>query len=149
MYKETCLRCDGKGELWQFKHVLGGRCFKCNGDGFVLLKHKRKLKPPVRQLTEEEIAIIEANNARYYAELDLAEEMAADVRFDHAFKIIEALVDKKGDFVKAIMRDIVYEGGFPRGKGADIVVRIMGEHMGEEAAKTEFERVEKLLKRNK
>jgi len=25
----------------------------------------------------------------------------------------------------------------------------MGEHMGEEAAKTEFERVEKLLKRNK
>jgi len=115
----------------------------------VLLKHKRKLKPPVRQLTEEEIAIIEANNARYYAELDLAEEMAADVRFDHAFKIIEALVDKKGDFVKAIMRDIVYEGGFPRGKGADIVVRIMGEHMGEEAAKTEFERVEKLLKRNK
>lgn len=28
-----CSRCDGKGEIRAFGHVLGGVCFKCGGCG--------------------------------------------------------------------------------------------------------------------
>ena len=34
-----CKKCCGTGEV-QYKHVLGGRCFKCNGTGKVV-KTKR------------------------------------------------------------------------------------------------------------
>lgn len=29
----ACTRCDGKGVVWGFSHIEGGRCFACNGAG--------------------------------------------------------------------------------------------------------------------
>tara|TARA_R110002051_G_scaffold4866_3_gene26857 strand:- start:522 stop:1004 length:483 start_codon:yes stop_codon:yes gene_type:complete len=150
MHKYECLRCDGKGKLWEFTHVLGGVCFKCNGSGSVLLKNKRRVKPPVVAAlpTEEELAAIaleESKRAERAKAEEIAEEMAKDLRFDHAYYIIDALVVKKGDFVKSIMRELVEEGRFPKGKAADIVVEIMGKHMGEEAGKAEFEKAKALF----
>lgn len=31
-----CARCSGRGVLRQYKHVAGGVCFNCNGEGFRL-----------------------------------------------------------------------------------------------------------------
>ena len=31
-----CARCSGRGLLRQYKHVAGGVCFNCNGEGFRL-----------------------------------------------------------------------------------------------------------------
>lgn len=30
-----CPRCGGGGYFPQYKHVDGGRCFRCNGTGFI------------------------------------------------------------------------------------------------------------------
>ena len=152
MYKYECLRCGGEGNLWQYTHVLGGTCFKCNGSGSVLLKNKRRVKPLVvaEPPTKEEVAALaleESKRAEREKAEKVAEEMAKDIRFDHAYYIIEALVDKKGNFVKSIMRDIVEEGRFPKGKAAEIVVDIMSKHMGAEAANAEFNKAKELLTR--
>lgn len=37
----TCPRCDGHGWFRQFKHVDGGRCFRCNGTGRAIRKVAR------------------------------------------------------------------------------------------------------------
>jgi hypothetical protein len=41
MIKVECPRClNGKGFISAFKHVQGGVCFKCKGQGFVTCKTK-------------------------------------------------------------------------------------------------------------
>lgn len=42
-----CTRCDGKGWIPGYGHVLGGVCFKCGGTGW----QKRKPAAPTRRWT--------------------------------------------------------------------------------------------------
>lgn len=45
MFKATCSRCGGEGKLWNHLAVQGGVCFKCNGNGFTMVKtDPKKLK---------------------------------------------------------------------------------------------------------
>ena len=30
-----CKKCNGKGRIHAYKHVHGGMCFRCNGDGYM------------------------------------------------------------------------------------------------------------------
>lgn len=32
MDMQTCPRCNGKGKLPHYSHVMGGQCFKCKGE---------------------------------------------------------------------------------------------------------------------
>ena len=42
---QTCTRCEGKGHISFYKHVLGGTCFKCGGSGTQKVTRKREAKP--------------------------------------------------------------------------------------------------------
>lgn len=42
MFKQKCDRCGGAGKLTCFEHVDGGKCYKCAGAGFVLVKTNPK-----------------------------------------------------------------------------------------------------------
>lgn len=39
-----CPRCDGRGILQEFSHILNGRCFLCGGDKVINLKTKYSKK---------------------------------------------------------------------------------------------------------
>ena len=47
---KNCPRCGGRGHISEFKHVQGGTCFKCGGQGYningvieIILKRKEEL----------------------------------------------------------------------------------------------------------
>jgi len=42
MAKFNCIKCDGKGIIKAFSHVVGGTCFACNGTGKVEQKNAPK-----------------------------------------------------------------------------------------------------------
>lgn len=33
--RQPCPRCAGAGNIFAFKHVAGGVCFACNGEGYM------------------------------------------------------------------------------------------------------------------
>lgn len=34
--KVTCPKCQGKKQLGQYRHFKHGKCFSCNGKGFIV-----------------------------------------------------------------------------------------------------------------
>lgn len=45
----SCDRCGGRGDIQEYKHILGGMCFKCNGKGYThngifIITHERVMK---------------------------------------------------------------------------------------------------------
>lgn len=34
----TCVKCDGRGHIGAFSHIVGGRCFMCAGSGKIEIK---------------------------------------------------------------------------------------------------------------
>ena len=40
MIKAECNKCNGTGFIKEFNHVIGGVCFNCHGDGYVIRKSK-------------------------------------------------------------------------------------------------------------
>lgn len=51
MDMQTCPRCNGKCNLPHYAHVMGGRCFKCKGEGEIPVKEiKRTVTVVVGQI---------------------------------------------------------------------------------------------------
>jgi hypothetical protein len=55
MIKVECGKCLGKGRINAFRHVVGGTCFACNGQGFKMQKNppRRSKQWQVGALTHE------------------------------------------------------------------------------------------------
>jgi len=46
--KGPCPKCEGKGRLWEYGHVLNGVCFRCNGTGTAMLTPAQKAAAEAR-----------------------------------------------------------------------------------------------------
>lgn len=83
MYKIECSRCaSGKGIISAFRHVRGGVCFKCGGDGYTLsrtspeARAKAKAKRDAKRQAREQAA----QSARIAHQETLAARYADDAR---------------------------------------------------------------------
>lgn len=68
---ENCSRCEGKGHIAFYGHVLGGICFKCSGSGQQKVSRRRSTK----RIPEEQLKQSRANSQRAY---DLLEKLYGD-----------------------------------------------------------------------
>ena len=61
MIKVDCDRCFGKGRINAFSGIMGGVCFKCGGDGYVM----RKSKPRVQKEYKVSFLWLDKNDCNY------------------------------------------------------------------------------------
>jgi hypothetical protein len=75
-----CFKCDGKGRISGFGHIVGGRCFECGGSG----------KIAIDAITESEaFKLVVAN---LYASAQYAMDCAADGYDTHAVASLGKMV---------------------------------------------------------
>ena len=81
MTQTTCPKCDGKGRIAQYSHVINGVCFRCQGTGQVTVSEAQAKRMEAKR------AEADAKQAAQMAEQETdrkawAEEEAAWARYE-------------------------------------------------------------------